>query len=207
MTALSAVNLAVSVVKAGWRGTDATIATAVALGWSGGVTTRRDGLWGLPGTNNAATADEQAVAAHAVWAANGWGPFPSHRNKAYLLAMPAASVAVTGAPVKAIIDDPTIVDNAATNIQGAIAEAAKNLPGEDLLATLKSAVAPIYKAGAWLGNQHNWLRIAYVAFGGALVVGSLVMLAAPMGIGQVAGKVAGSIARPVTRALKGSKES
>lgn len=203
MANISAVNLAIAGYKAGWRADDLIVAVATALSFSGGNTTHAGGLWGLPGASSSATAEEQAASAHAVWSASGWGPFPTHRSRGYLLAMPTATAAVAAAPLKDIIDNPGDFARGFTEgFKGSIADVAQNLPGEDLVATLKSAIAPIYKAGAWMGNQRNWIRVAYVLFGGAIIVGSLVTIAGPSALGQIAGNVA----KPLTRALKAGKK-
>lgn len=53
----------------------------------------------------------------------------------------------------------------------------------------------VVKAGAWLGNAQNWIRIGYVAGGAVLVIVGIYIVAAP-----VMGKVAAS--SPVGRAVK-----
>lgn len=44
------------------------------------------------------------------------------------------------------------------------------------LGDLGSLVAAVAKAGAWLSNSGNWVRIAYVVGGGVVIIGGLVMI-------------------------------
>lgn len=64
------------------------------------------------------------------------------------------------------------------------------------LGDLGSLVAAVTKAGAWLSNSSNWVRIAYVAGGGVVVVAGLVMVLnstqagkTAVGAAKTAGKV------------------
>jgi hypothetical protein len=43
-----------------------------------------------------------------------------------------------------------------------------------------NAVGLAAKAGTWMSDPANWLRIAYVVLGGALVIGALIIVAKPV---------------------------
>lgn len=47
----------------------------------------------------------------------------------------------------------------------------------------------------WLGDPSNWIRIAYVALGGAVIVAGVVLVASQSKIGQQAVATAGTVAR------------
>lgn len=203
---LSPVDIAILGVKSGgWSATppalDLTTAVAVALITSAGDPGKSGGLWGLGNGDPAA----QAKHAHEVQAAQGWDAFKNHKNGAYLLAMPTASAAVAAAPIKAVIDDPSIVTNAADQVVGSIADAAGQL-GDDMLSQAKSAIAVLYKAGAWLGNADNWARILLVLLGSGMVIGGVTLAAGGTAAGPVLGfatkavKGVGTVAKAATKA-------
>ena len=78
---------------------------------------------------------------------------------------------------------------AAVGIDPVIA-AAKAVP--DAIGSVTDALA---KAGAWMANRHNWVRVGWVAGGGAMILIGVSILARKT-VGQVAGAVvpAGKIA-------------
>ena len=163
----TATDIAVWGAKAGWSvfqpATDLTTAVAVALA-AGGNPSAAKGLYGIGGGGDGLS---QSVAAHAEWAAHGWGAFPGHHNGAWLLYVPIAQAAVLEAPVQ----------NAVQNPGQLIGDLAKSLPGADMLDQAKSALTILYKAGAWLGNRDNWSRIMLVVLGGGMVVGGVYLAA------------------------------
>jgi hypothetical protein len=59
----------------------------------------------------------------------------------------------------------------------------------------------IGKAAVWTGNPHNWLRVAYVALGTAVVIAGLVKLTGLRGVTPlaVAANAAKPKAQPVTK--------
>jgi hypothetical protein len=179
MTYFHPVSLVTLAHDAGWSGGDVVTAVAVAVAASGGNSGRTGGLWGVPGFPPNMDPKLDAAAAYATQKSKGWGAFPKYKSNAYLLWMPAATAAVAAAGGAAVVTNPGEVLGAVVDATGA----------DDLLGTLKTATAPLLKAGAWLGNQANWLRVAYVVFGGAIIVGSLVMIAGPGAVGSVAGGV------------------
>lgn len=194
MARLNPLTVAQFAAGAGWRGGDLAVATAVALAESGGWTDRPGGLWNLPGVPGGDPAGN-AAKAFARWRGpGGWGQWASHRNRRYLLFMPAAGPAAAAAEAAVIANDPKgeVVDD--------IAEAAGKLPGAGMLDAAKSALTLAFKAGAWMANPDNWIRVAQVGIGGALIVGALVMIAKPA-VESAAGGVAGTIVRPVVKGL------
>lgn len=195
---LNPVTIATHAARAGWRGADLVVAVAVALAESGGNEGRAGGLWNLPGVAGGDPAGN-AVKAYARWKGSGaWGQWASHRNNAYLLFMPIAAAATASADVAGVIRDPA---GAAGAVVDSITEAAKNLPGADLVSVIQGPVALAYKAGAWMANPGSWERVAQVIVGGGLIIASVVMIARPA-IGGVAGGAVGMIAKPLMKGLK-----
>jgi hypothetical protein len=192
------VNIAIYGATAGWRGSDLIVAVAVAMATSAGQVDRPGGLWG-GGPSGPTDAQANANAAHERWQASGWGSFPAHNNKMYLIFMPAATAATASADVQAIVRDPV---GAAAKVGGAIADAAGQLPGGDMLDAAKNALTLLYKAGAWMASPDNWVRVASVMLGGGLIIGGLFLIA-KQAAGTVAGEVAGSIAKPIVKKTLG----
>jgi hypothetical protein len=191
---LSAAEVAVACAKAGWRGIgqtgDLTVAVAVALAASGGMVDQPGGLFAMSGAP--ADALGQAVAAHAKWATEGWGWSAVHRSRRYLLFVPTAAVAVTAAGVAAIVSNP------AGAVSGVLGEAAKTLPGDSILDTAKGGLAVLVKAGVWLGDRENWVRVSRVVLGGALIIGAAVVIAKPAIAGGV-GVVGSTVVKPLVK--------
>lgn len=172
--------VATSASKAGWRGVDLIVATAVALATSGGDTAYAGGLWGLA-WGVGADADSQASAAYSLWKSSGWKPFAAKGNGKYLLYMPTATAAV------ALVDVRGAVSSAGDTVQGAVSQ----LPGVD---AAQSAVNLAGKTGAWVANRHNWVRVAQVVLGGALLIGGVIIMARPA-IEGAAGRSIGTIVK------------
>lgn len=182
---MNPVAVATEAARAGWRGTDLVTAVAIALVTSGGNEAKAGGLWGQAGAP--ADAAGQARSAYAKWKASGFAAFPAYANNAYLLMLPMATAAVASADVAGVIRDPAA---AAGAVVGSITEAAGNLPGADVLGTAQSGLALAYKAGAWLSDRNNWVRIAQVVVGANLVIAGLIMIALPAA-GSTAGGAVG----------------
>lgn len=180
------IDVAVWIGTAGWRGNDAIVAVAVAEATSGGNENKAGGLFGLgkQGDGQGAAND-----AHALWQAQGWGPFKAHNDNRYLLFWPLATTAVTAADARGAFRDPAAVPG---KVFGALADAAGQLPGADVVGQLKAALALLYKAGAWLGDANNTARIAQVVIGGAMIVSGVSILAKPA-VAGVGGVVKGVI--------------
>lgn len=180
MAKLSAVEIAVHAAKAGWRGQDSIIAVAVALAESDGWADRAGGLWNLDGVAGGDPAGN-AVKAHARQLASGWTPWATYRSNKYLLFMPTATAAMVTADVQAIVKDPAAVAKAV----------APELPG---VAAAQDAVDMAHAASEWASNRNNWVRVAEVILGGALLIGALVIIARPA-VGAVAGGTVGTIVK------------
>jgi Lysozyme like domain len=197
MARLTAIQIATHAAAAGFRGADLQTSVAVALAESGGnpaahnLSSREDsrGLWQInvrahpelagnlfdPATN--------ARAARAVLRKQGWRAWSVFTNGKFVLYMPTAGVAVRSLPGGIDTGDP-VGDAAAGAVDstvGAVVDAGKAvLSIADLMA----------RAGTWISNPQNWLRVAYIALGGALLIGALVVVAAPMASNVIpAGKV------------------
>lgn len=188
---LTPVTIAEHAARAGWRDRNLPIAIAVAMAESGGNPNAHNtrggadarGVWQVNVAHDAHPEyasvnlyDPQANAnaAFKIWQAGGWGPWQAHGNNSYLLFMPAALVAIEAAGVKAIITNPAGV---AAGAAGMAADAAKQLPGADMLSAAKDAVTLGYKGAGWVGNRNNWIRVAYVLLGVGMIWGGLVMVA------------------------------
>lgn len=112
--------------------------------------------WQDPATN--------AKYAKKVFDAQGYNAWTAYRNPKMMAAIPKAIKAVQAATI----------DNApAPDIPS---------PGDLLnpLDSLGALATDVGRAGQWLGNPANWLRIVYVIVGGALVIGALVVVAKPV---------------------------
>lgn len=166
-------DVARAAARAGWRGTDLTVAIAVALAESGGnpaahATVGEDsrGLWQINvspaahpelASQNLYDPDTNAAAAYGIWKRSGWGPWSAHNNGSYLLYMPRASAAALAADVQAIVNDP--IGSAGSAISGA----AGKLPGVDQAKVVAGFLSD-------LQNPAIWQRMLKVILGGALVV-------------------------------------
>lgn len=177
---------------AGWKGSDAVTAVAIALTESNGRETMSGGLWRVAGSP--ADPQGQANAAYAKWRERGWSYWASYRTKTYLLMVPVATAAFQVLGAEVVAKDPGAA------VAG-LEDAVKSLPGGNVIDLFKDALTLAYKGAVWIGNPNNWARIAQVVLGGALVVGGLVLIG-KNAVGTVAGEVAGSIAKPLVKAVK-----
>lgn len=174
---------------------------------SGGKTDARgDGGWSIgpwqiyrkahPQYSEAYLLDPQnnAIAAHEVYtsAGNSFQPWTMYKNGIYLMYMSTAEVAAQRVDPKG-------------GILAAPAQAGTHLPdttgAPSILDTAKaigSGVSLAAKAGTWLTNPQNLVRVVYVVLGVSLVTGALVMLAAPA-ILNLAGGPAVKVAKKVIK--------
>lgn len=143
------------VLSAGWTGADAVTATAIALP-SGGDTSKKDGVFGLGHTGDGKA---QASSAHAAWVGRGkdWSIFPAYRSRVYLLFMPPAGIAVSGAVAK-----------------GAGAKVGQQVDGvvqdvKDVASGVADIATTVGRIGGFLTEPGAWDRIMKVAIGGGLV--------------------------------------
>lgn len=186
---MTAIEIARVANDAGFRGVDLTTAVAVVLAESSGnarahaLTSREDSrgwfqinVWAHPEFASVDLYDPtaNARAAFAIWQKSGWGPWSTHNTGAYLLYWPTAQVAVAALGAQKIGNDPSGTAAAAV---GALGEAASQLPGG---AAVETGVGVLVKAGAWIGDRGNWVRVGQVVIGGALVVTAVGVLARPL---------------------------
>ena len=184
--ALTSGEIAGHAARAGFSGADLAMAIAVALAESGGnptahhLTSREDsrGLWQInvrahPEFANSNLYDPatNARAAKAVLNKQGWGAWSVYTNGRALLYLPGATaVAAQNRGGNAVAG--AIVDQ--SNPGGVINEA---VSAGNAIASVGQLAA---KAGTWINNSQNWVRIMYVVLGGALVIGALVIVALPV---------------------------
>lgn len=189
MARLSASQIAQHAYNAGFRGKALPLAVAVAMGESGGKTDARgDGGWSIglwqiyrkahPQYSEAYLLDpaNNAKAAFEVYNSAGqrFTPWTIYKNGVYLLYMSTAEVAAQRVdPKGGLLAAPAQAGTHLPDVSGApsIVDTAK---------AIGSGVGLAAKAGTWLSNPQNITRIVYVMVGGLLVVGALVMLAAPV---------------------------
>jgi hypothetical protein len=199
MTRRSASEIAQYAVNAGFSGKSLAESVAVAMAESSGDDqVAGDGGWSIglwqiyrkahPQYSEAYLRNPQnnAVAAHEVWASAGgsFSPWTTYKNGIYLLYMSTAEVAAQRVQPKG-------------GILAAPAQAGTHLPDTtgapsilDAGKAIASGVGLAAKAGTWLSNPQNLVRIVYVVVGVSLITGALVMLAAPtlLGAAVPAGK-------------------
>lgn len=188
--ALDPVRVAGYAAKAGWRGGDLVIATALAYAESGGNPDKAGGLWNVAGAP--ADAGGQASQAYGRWQSGGWRQWAGFSSGKYLLFMPIAG------PAAAAVDVAVVAGGATGGAALGIGEAAKNLPGGDLVSAAQNALTLGYKAGAWIADRNNWLRVAEVIIGGGLIIGALVIVSKPI-TGPIVSTVAGVAKKAATR--------
>lgn len=169
--------------NAGFEGADLVRAVAVALAESSGDTDAVSstgcciGLWQINVRvhKQYTVADmrdpaKNASAAFALKQADGWRPWNSSRaGQALTSALAASTVAIFMAsnPVRTAAD---VALGPAADIAGNIA-GATGIP---------QAIEAANLIGKWVSTPANWLRVAYVLVGGALVIGSLIVLSRPI---------------------------
>lgn len=99
-----------------------------------------------------------------------WSPWTTYKTGAYLLFLPRGNAAAKNAQVPgttAPTDDKYIWEEP---IDAALQTAN----------ALKESAAILFKAGAWMANPNNWMRVAQVVVGGALLFGAANVLAKPI---------------------------
>lgn len=190
MAFLTGPQIAAHAARAGFRDPSLTIAVAVALASSLGNDSVPGGLWALPGVPGGDPAGN-AAKAFERFKAGGWAQWSAYTSKRYLLFMPVAAASVQVREVVEIVKQgaeaarqgaESAVDTAAT-----IVDAAQDAVGIGL------------KAGAWLSKRENWVRIAEVIVGGAMIIVSLTMIANPERA------LGGAVSTIVRGAVKGIK--
>lgn len=203
MTKISDMAIAQAALAAGFAaGTPATTAVAVALAESGGNTTARNrnsdgsvdrGLWQInskwhPEVSDA-QADNPATAAQAAFRISGsgrnWRPWAAFTRGAHTAFMVRANQAVTLAVGTGSLAGGlgAQIDAGGDGVAGAIAGTAKGIA---------SIASILGKAGEWIGDPHNWVRVAEVLGGAVAVAIGLHMIAKSGAGGPVATAVRGA---------------
>lgn len=191
MTQLTDVQVANVAVTSGWRGNEAVKAVAVALAESSGDDSKRGdlalqtakwgpsvGLWQIRtlkaerghGTdrdeltvNNDAVRNGAAAFHIYTGANNTFQPWSTFIDGQYLLYMGRAKDAVAH---KTVNDDGSVSGHSDTLNTGPLAAAA-------------NAVKLAAKAGGWIADSHNWLRVGLAVAGAGMMVGGLLVVARP----------------------------
>lgn len=206
MARASASQIAQYAYNAGFRGKSVALSVAVAMAESSGNTDARgDGGWSIglwqvyrkahPQYSEAYLLDPQnnAKAAYEISAGGStFMPWTTYKTGAYLLYMPTAEVAAQRVdPKGGILAAPAQAGTHLPDLTGApsIVDTAK---------AIGSGVSLAAKAGTWLSNPQNLVRIVYVMLGGMLVVGALVVLAAPVALNLAGGPVVKTAKKVIT---------
>lgn len=114
-----------------------------------------------------------------------WGPWTTYRGARYWLALPIATGAATTA----------LAARGAAGVGAGVTE-----PITDVTDAAVEAAAGVRKAGAWLSDRNNWIRVAKVVVGGLLVINAVSVLAAVAGYEGYA-KTTGLLAKPILKGL------
>jgi hypothetical protein len=168
--------LANNAAYGGWSGNDRVIAVAVALAESGGKSDATHtnsngstdyGLWqvnsihGFPAAE-LLTPTGNAKAAYSVWQKQGWKAWTTYKSGAYL---PFMSRAMLVAP------------KAETGGGGSGDDVTKT---SNPLEAAADAIRITARAGAWIADAHNWMRVLWVVVGGGLILAGLGVAARPL---------------------------
>jgi hypothetical protein len=178
---------------AGFTAGQGVTMTAIALAESGGDTavTHRNtngsldvGLWqinSIHGYSESAMKDpfQNAKAAKAIHAKQGYNAWTVFKSGAYNRQLPAAlsGVPSSGTSLSSILAGIKTLASVGDDVAGAIPGQLAELTGAK---AAMSALELVSRAGTWINDPRNWLRIVYVMIGGALVVGALVMVTKPV---------------------------
>jgi Lysozyme like domain len=190
--------------QGGFTGEDVVTAVAVALAESGGRYavvsganfngTRDYGLWQINSVHAHLFQQHPSwwtvsngKMAKAVHASQGWNAWTVYKSQAYRLFLPRARAAAGAAPEGGVVSE----DDPAANYNTSFSLAA---PLGDIANVFRAGFQPLTAAGAWIGNADNWVRVAQVVLGAALVVAGITIVARPV-VSQVAGPVAAVITK------------
>lgn len=216
MAKLSAGQIATVAGQAGFRGQDQVIAVAVALAESGGnpdatnqnTDSHRSvdyGLWQINSYWNADTLRmgnwrdpvTNGKMAYSIFKSRGWRDWVTYKTGRYNQFMLQAASAVRNP--KGITDvlpsfDQWVlgklgIGGGADDVGGPfgdLKDAVPENPVSSMIEPARKAAEAVVKAGAWLGDQSNWIRVIKVALGGVLVVAGVTVAARPA-IEQAAG--------------------
>jgi hypothetical protein len=188
-------NIAVPAISAGWaKGSkDLGIAIAVALAESGGETQQISGPnhdgshdYGLWQINDLAHPDLMkpgvdwsnqfinAQMAHTIWAKSGWNAWSAYKNGSYVLHLLQGQSAA---------NNPSVLSPDRGGVLGETARgaelAASDVVNNDWIKAIVGFFKLFGQAAIWIADPGNWLRVAKVAIGGALVVGGIYVVTRP----------------------------
>lgn len=194
MAKLSARQIFALARDAGFSQGQAVTMTAIALAESGGETTAVNrsnsngtidvGLWqinSVHGYSESAMKDpfQNAKAAKAIHARQSYGAWTVYKKGTYNKYLPEALKAAPsgGTSISSILSGLRTLASAGDDVAGAVPGQLAELTGAK---AAMGALDLVARAGTWITNPQNWLRIVYVVVGGALVVGALVMVTKPI---------------------------
>lgn len=107
-----------------------------------------------------------AMMAHSiVQNGGGWNAWTTYKSGAYKQYLTRASQAVgtfAGSSAAGTAGDQQTGQVDTTNVLTSIGNSVSTIAGD------------VYKAAAWLASPHNWARIAFVALGGIILIGTVV---------------------------------
>lgn len=188
-------------VNAGLSADRAQVAAAVAMAESGGN----------PNAHNSKPPDDS----YGLWQINMIGSLGPSRRKAYGLSadsdlynpqtnakvmakvsssggnFSAWSTYTDGAYVKYMTGQPSATSASNANFLTSL------IPGYGDAKAVAQGAEALVKAGAWVSNSENWIRIGYVIGGSIVVFGGLFMVIQSTSAGRSATKVAGTVAKGV----------
>lgn len=212
MAKLTLGQIKTAAANAGFKEPNLSIAVAVAWAESGGDTLATNhnndshhstdyGLWQINSYWNADVLKMgdwrdplvNAQMAYREWQQHGWGDWVTFKNGSFASHLGNAQHAKQE-PVPLLETPPgahVITPDSGFSVPNPLQ------PAQDAFGAAKAGVGAVLDAGKWLANQQNWVRIAEVALGGALVVAGLSLLARPavntvtsvVPVGKLAGAV------------------
>lgn len=172
---LTAAQIAQWAQQSGFTGKDLQISVAVALAESSGRidATNHDsngttdyGVWQINSVHAALFEQypqwwsvENADMAHSVFTGSGWNAWTTFTSGAYKSHMPDAGAAA---------QNPSTGNQGTAPVNTSIGNA------------LKGIAQAVFKSAAWVTDPHNWVRVAMVSVGGALVIGAVLKISEPV---------------------------
>lgn len=211
MTVLKPADIAVHAAAAGFTGDALVKAVAVALAESGGNTkavgvnsdrwrSRDRGLWQINDHWHPEVTDAQAFdpngCARAAFAISSrgtnWSPWSTWKNGSAQAQLGRARLGVAALDGNTYQSNDSLGEALLNDPMGTLGQAVKQSP-------VTAIAGSVLSFGAWIGDSHNWFRVALVVGGAGSVVLGLNMLARSGAAGdgvkavaQMPGKIAGA---------------